>query len=50
MEDNLVDKTNLLVWRQAEKQWEKDVLDPKKHKNMHCPYLLDQDKGKNTLV
>ena len=45
VEDNLADKNKLQAWRQTEKQWEEDVLDPKKHKNMHCPYLLDKDEG-----
>ncbi|KAJ8474039.1 hypothetical protein ONZ51_g7481 [Trametes cubensis] len=45
VEDNLADKNKLQAWRQTEKQWEEDVLDPKKHKKMNCPYLLDKDKG-----
>ncbi|KAI0323717.1 hypothetical protein GY45DRAFT_1264149, partial [Cubamyces sp. BRFM 1775] len=45
LEDNIADKQMLSDWRQAEKRWEEDVLDPNKHKSMSCPYLLDKDKG-----
>lgn len=45
MEAKIPDKGTLKDWRQEEAEWERAVVDPKKHKTLRNPYLLDKGKG-----
>ncbi|OSC98309.1 hypothetical protein PYCCODRAFT_1375432 [Trametes coccinea BRFM310] len=45
LEQNIADERKLSEWRQTEAVWERDVLDPQKHRGLQNPYLLDKEKG-----
>ncbi|KAI9067995.1 hypothetical protein FKP32DRAFT_1600802 [Trametes sanguinea] len=45
LEENIADECKLSEWRQIETVWEKNVIDPKKHRGLQNPYILDKDKG-----
>ncbi|KAI9062143.1 hypothetical protein FKP32DRAFT_1574418 [Trametes sanguinea] len=45
LEQNIADDRKLAEWRQMEAVWERDVVDPKKHRELQNPYILDKDKG-----
>ncbi|KAI9068666.1 hypothetical protein FKP32DRAFT_1561201, partial [Trametes sanguinea] len=45
LEENIADDRKLAEWRQMEAEWEKNVIDPKKHRGLKNLYILDKDKG-----